>query len=159
VPFLLTLLRHAHAEPAHVEGSDFDRLLSRDGRAAARAAAARIGALPTPPDRVIASPARRTRETAEILRECARPGLVVEYLPELYLAPLETLRAIVAAGWRTGHLAIVGHNPGLSELVADLAGEKASAGLAPADAFTFGFDSTRRGDPPQSVVRHRDGMR
>lgn len=158
--FLLTLLRHAHADRAHVDGSDSGRPLNLRGRGAARVAAALIARVQPPPDRVIASPAARTRETAEALRAAACPGVTVEYRPELYLAPVDVLRDAMAGAWAPGrHLAIVGHNPGLSELAGELAGENTFAGLEPAEGWTFRFDGDRPGSPVQSVVRHRDGMR
>ena len=61
----LILLRHAHAEPAAAGQDDIDRPLSRQGLAEAEAAGKWLKDHGYLPDRIIASPARRTRETLE----------------------------------------------------------------------------------------------
>jgi phosphohistidine phosphatase len=67
---------------------------------------------------VLFSPARRTRETAEILRSAL--GLPLQAFREvgaLYLAAPPILRLQIAAVEPGIHrLVIIGHNPGLSEL-------------------------------------------
>ena len=61
----LILLRHAHAEPAAAGESDLDRPLSAEGLAEADAAGRWLAAQGLVPDRVLCSPARRSRETLE----------------------------------------------------------------------------------------------
>jgi len=86
------------------------------------------------PDLVLSSPSLRTRETVERLKQGA--GLLprVEYVPELYLASPATLCRVVAAhGGEARRLLLVGHNPGLEDLVTRLSGEHVTlptAGLA-----------------------------
>ena len=61
----LILLRHAHAEPGAAGQADFDRPLSSQGLAEAEAAGRWLADQGLVPDRVLCSPARRTRETLE----------------------------------------------------------------------------------------------
>ena len=61
----LILLRHAHAEAAAHGQDDIDRPLSRQGQAEAEAAGHWLKQHGYQPDRVVYSPARRTRETVE----------------------------------------------------------------------------------------------
>ena len=61
----LILLRHAHAEPAENGLADIDRPLSPHGLAEAEAAGRWLLEQRLVPDRVLCSPARRTRETLE----------------------------------------------------------------------------------------------
>ena len=65
----LILLRHAHAEPAVPGQADFDRPLSAEGLAEAEAVAAWMRDKALVPDRVLCSPARRTRETLDAVVE------------------------------------------------------------------------------------------
>lgn len=132
----LSLLRHGLAE-AHSPEDDQSRELTAKGFDQARDAARRLVAISKPlPDKIICSPAMRTRQTAETLVESVpqRPtSLVIE--PRLYLADTLTLWTVIqahAAG--SQHLLLVGHNPGLSELAQSLGvrlpiGELATGGL------------------------------
>ena len=116
----LVLLRHAHAEPATAGQSDFDRPLSPEGIAEAEAAGVWLEQHGYRPDRIVFSPARRTRETLE--RVLAVLGNV-ESLPEprIYEATPGTLMAIADAHKDGGRVLMVGHNPGLEQIVALLA--------------------------------------
>jgi phosphohistidine phosphatase len=116
----LVLLRHAHAEPATAGQSDFDRPLSPEGIAEAEAAGVWLEQHGYKPDRIVFSPARRTRETLE--RVLAVLGNV-EALPEprIYEATPGTLMAIADAHKDGGRVLMVGHNPGLEQIVALLA--------------------------------------
>ena len=118
----LLLLRHAEAEPAALDGNDFQRPLTAGGRDAALTAAARLAALPWQPQRLLYSPALRTATTATLLAQVLRLDLhALQEVPELYLATPQALRAALRT-WRgnAARVMIVGHNPGLSEWGAQL---------------------------------------
>jgi phosphohistidine phosphatase len=118
----LLLLRHAEAEPAALDGGDFERPLTAAGRDAALAAAARLAALPWQPQRLLYSPAARAAATAMLIAKAL--GLdahALHEVPELYLATPPVLRGVAQARRGTAdRLMIVGHNPGLSEWGAQL---------------------------------------
>lgn len=118
----LILLRHAQAVPQAVDGQDFDRPLSRAGRNEAQRSAQRLRDAGLVPDRILASPARRTTETAALLLPVL--GLsagVMQYPPEVYQATAAKLgEAITQHGAGARCLLLVGHNPGLSALAATL---------------------------------------
>lgn len=118
----LILLRHAAATTPWPDGGDFERALTPDGRAEAEAAGRLLAERGTRPQRLLTSPAHRARATADIVARClglARTG--VEEDPALYLAAPAALRAAIAAtDAAVGCLLLVGHNPGLSDLAADL---------------------------------------
>jgi phosphohistidine phosphatase SixA len=113
----LILLRHAHAEAGAEGQSDLDRPLSRQGVAEAEAAGRWLKDHGYLPDRVLVSPARRTRETLEeVLRQLG----YVEQRPEqrIYEATPGTLMQ-VADEWRDiARVMLVGHNPGLEQMAA-----------------------------------------
>lgn len=115
----LTLLRHGHAQ-ASASGGDIDRALDASGRAEVAAAAASIGAIDTP-TLLLVSPARRTRETADILIASLKlQDVAIQYLPELYLASTATLRrTLERQSSEQAHICLIGHNPGLSDFIFD----------------------------------------
>ena len=113
----LILLRHAHAEPAAVGQADLDRPLSPEGLAEAEAAGRWLAEHDLVPDCVLCSPARRTQQTLEAV--LATVGYVEQRLaPEVYEATPGALIALADAHRGAGRVLIVGHNPGLEQLVA-----------------------------------------
>ena len=75
------------------------------------------------PDTILSSTARRARETALAVVASAGFPDEVRFTRQLYLAGpgtyIETLRELPDA---CGHAMVVGHNPGMEELVAALTG-------------------------------------
>ncbi|SBV37531.1 Phosphoglycerate mutase family protein [uncultured Stenotrophomonas sp.] len=113
----LILLRHAHAEPADNGLADVDRPLSPHGLAEAEAAGRWLLEQRLVPDRVLCSPARRTRETLEAV--LGLTGYVEQRLdPRIYDATPGALAALVDEHREVDRLLLVGHNPGLEQLVA-----------------------------------------
>ena len=114
----LILLRHAQSVRADAGLSDFDRPLAEPGVRDGRQFGAGLAAQLPVPDRVLCSTARRARDTLALLPgELVDPDRVV-YRDSLYHADaLRLLGAIrsVDDGVRT--LMLVGHNPGLTELL------------------------------------------
>ena len=84
----LLLLRHAEAEPAALDGEDFQRPLTARGRDAALAAAARLTALAWHPQRLLYSPAARTTATATLIAQALK--LDAHTLQEVPVPPLQT---------------------------------------------------------------------
>ena len=113
----LILLRHAHAEPAAAGQADIDRPLSAQGLAEAEAAGRWLAAQGLVPDRVLCSPARRSRESLEAVLQAI--GYVEQRLEDgIYEATAGTLAELADANREVGRLLLVGHNPGLERLVA-----------------------------------------
>ena len=113
----LVLLRHAHAEPAVAGQADYDRPLSPEGQAEAEAAGVWLEQHGYKPDRIVYSPARRTKETLERVLAVlgngdARPD------PRIYEATPGALMEIADAHRDGGRVLLVGHNPGLEQLLA-----------------------------------------
>lgn len=126
----LLLLRHAEAV-AHAASGDIERRLTATGRASATRIGAYFRKSGLSPDLVLVSPARRTRETLEIVEKELALKLSTAIEPSLYSASLSALRNVLArtqAAVKT--LLIVGHNPSLAELANALASEGDGAGLA-----------------------------
>lgn len=114
----LVLVRHAKAAAAPV---DADRPLTGAGARHAAAIGAWLEQAGVVPDRVLVSPARRTVQTWEhaggALAEAPPPVLDAR----IYDNTVESLLAVVQETTNDVRtLAVVGHNPSIGELAADL---------------------------------------
>ena len=139
----LTLMRHADARWNDPAMPDLDRPLNRRGTAAAEAMARRLLDLELIPDLLLASPARRTQQTADIVaRKLSLPARRVLREEALYLASApDMLKLVQGTGPRVAHLLVVAHNPGVSELAELLSPQRSSAGLATAAVCSIAFDA------------------
>jgi len=129
----LMLLRHAKTESEAPSGRDEDRRLDNRGHRDAAEIGGWIGRHPPFPDLVLVSHAIRALQTWEIAWEAMKELVSepeVELVPELYGADvsqlLETIRDASSADPK--RLMLVGHNPGMHELVLALAGGGDRAG-------------------------------
>ena len=140
----LTLMRHGDAQWKDPEVADFARPLNRRGNSEAEAMGRRLAELNLVPDLIISSPARRAQQTADLVaREMGlRTPRSIRYEESLYLAGVhEILKLARAMGPRVPHLLIIGHNPGISELVHLLAPSPDMGGLATAAFCSITFDT------------------
>lgn len=122
----LTLLRHAEAHGGGLTRADRDRPLSEAGIGDARHLGAVLRALAPPPQAVYTSNALRTRETVTHLLG-GWPGLVLEpeIDPDLYLAEAATIWDVAySALLQWDHVWICAHNPGVTESVEHLCGNR-----------------------------------
>ena len=111
----LLLLRHGKA--ARSSGDDLDRPLARRGREAARRMGHYLVDEDLRPDLALVSPARRTQETWNLVKESVG-DVPARSEPRIYEAPPDRLLSVlkgVEPG--VGSLLMVGHNPGLEELL------------------------------------------
>ena len=118
----LMLMRHAKSDwNSHT--ADIDRPLNSRGSRDAVAMGAYLEQMGLVPDKIIVSPARRTRQTAERLLEnlpVDEQQIFVD--KELYLADTETLREIIELyAVDNQRLLILAHNPGMDDIVSYLA--------------------------------------
>ncbi len=113
----LTLLRHAKSTWDDPVARDFDRPLNGRGRRAA----ARIGQWLADDDarfdQVRASPAVRVRQTIEGVEDGLRHSLHAVFEPRIYLASAMTLLDIVQGFGEARRALLIGHNPGLEDLL------------------------------------------
>ncbi|WP_448952674.1 SixA phosphatase family protein [Labrys neptuniae] len=113
------LLRHAKSDyPAGV--SDHERPLAPRGQRDAPRMGREIARRGLLPDHVIASTARRTRETLSLIEGSLGPHSL-QFERAIYeAAPEAILRVIRGVVPEVGTLLIVGHNPGLEQLASFL---------------------------------------
>ena len=119
---LLTVLRHAKSSWDEPGLDDFDRRLNERGRKAARRVGREMKRRRIRFDHAIASPAVRVRETIEELAKGYGKLPGVSFEPQIYDASAAALLHIVRCIPEIAHAPLlVGHNPGLQQLVLALA--------------------------------------
>jgi len=114
----LTLLRHAKSGDDGMVARDFDRPLNAKGRRAARAVGRYMRDQVLRFDAVIASPAARVVETLQEVEAVYGSSLAPHWDKRLYLATAdELLDAVHGVPADATTILLVGHNPGLEQLV------------------------------------------
>lgn len=118
----LYIVRHAKSSWADTGTDDLDRPLNERGLHDASMMAERFNAKLEPVDLMMSSPAKRAITTANTFATALGIAAVQE-ITELYLASSHTLLSIIhRLPDGTRHAMLFGHNPGLSGLVEELAG-------------------------------------
>lgn len=113
----LGLLRHAKSDWDDLAKRDFDRGLNDRGRKGAALIGAHIARHGVKFDRLLASPAERVRQTLAT----SLPDMEPEFDQRLYLASTDTLMDVLREkGGDADAVLVVGHNPGLQELLFEL---------------------------------------
>lgn len=140
------LLRHAKAED--IASNDFSRALTSEGTRQAKVMGRKMHQMAINPDLVFTSSAKRALETATLVsNELASAPNTMHTLDSLYLADtndyLDLLRTISQT---TDSVMVVGHNPGLENLVHLLArvapqSNIKNIALRPATLFCLSFQT------------------
>ena len=140
----LILWRHADAKDGE---QDMARPLTNKGRKQSERMAAWLQAYLPKRTRILVSPARRTRETADAL------GL--DYVVEASIAPgSDAVHLLAAAGWpeAAGAGLVVGHQPTVGEAASLLLfGE--TRGLSIKKGGVIWLTNRVRGTAPQNVIK------
>jgi|SRR5688572_29622318 len=115
----LLLLRHAKAVQANEPLADFARPLAERGERDARRIGQRLLEHRLAPNLLLASPAARALHTAQLVAEAiGYPFDAIALDRGLYLAePAGIVRIVETQSTAVETLLVVGHNPGLTELV------------------------------------------
>jgi phosphohistidine phosphatase len=126
----LYLLRHAEAESWNPLGNDFSRPLSSIGTRHAQSVSRWALETLSPPDTILCSPARRTRETlAPLLALWPRLLATTDYVDSMYGASLNMLLTLAEDAFSYSEcLLMVGHNPGIEQMLLNLAHPKKAVG-------------------------------
>ncbi|NCA69540.1 MAG: histidine phosphatase family protein [Sphingobacteriia bacterium] len=125
MPRELLILRHAKSDWDSGAASDFDRPLAKRGKSDAPKVGAWLYREGLVPDHVVSSPAKRARQTATKVCKCLDikktqiiwepsiyEGTVTQLLETLARCPPEAVTVL-----------LIGHNPGLEQLILHLVGE------------------------------------
>lgn len=118
----LYLLRHAKSDWADPDKVDSDRPLSQRGRKAAPAMGRYMRQEGLLPALVLASSARRTEETWDLLSTALKTVIPHESSDKLYLAsPNRLMKTVRSLPDKWPSVLIVGHNPGIQAFALELA--------------------------------------
>lgn len=124
----LTLLRHAKSSWDDPVDRDFDRPLNEKGKRAAAVMGRFIQRNGLTFDQILASPAVRVIETLENVEEASGLAMEPTWDRKIYLASSATLLDVLrGANADAGHVLMVGHNPGLEDLIFDLVPDDGSS--------------------------------
>ncbi|MBN1665829.1 MAG: histidine phosphatase family protein [Anaerolineales bacterium] len=114
----LLLLRHAKSSWKEPALADYERPLSRRGRRDAPRMGALLVEMGLEPEWICCSSAKRARQTAEAVMDACRYDGEIEYREDLYHAGLgDFLEAIRDLPADCTRVLLIGHNPGLEELL------------------------------------------
>jgi phosphohistidine phosphatase len=138
----VTLVRHAQAESALADQSDYDRALTRRGAEDASEMARRLKQLKPRVDFIVSSPAPRAFATAEIFAR------VLKISPErldkeerFYTAGAnEFLITLNECDNRHTHILIVAHNPGITDFADKLSAERGIDAMPTCAVVTMQFE-------------------
>lgn len=126
----LALFRHAKSDWSDARARDFDRPLNARGQRGAQAMGAYIRDSGRTFDRMIASPAVRAAETVEEASRAWGCTFKVEWDRRIYLASSATLVDLLKEiEGDPASILMVGHNPGLEDLIFDLVPDDGSSPL------------------------------
>lgn len=116
------VLRHGKSLRGPEYPDDYSRPLAPRGAQAARTMGRLLAEDGPEPALIVTSPAQRAVETARLI-QAELEDVPLKEEPDVYAASMEDLLKIVA-GFPSdaARVLLVGHNPGLEELVADLTG-------------------------------------
>ena len=117
----LGIWRHAKSDWNDRSARDFDRPLNGRGRKGAAIMGRHIALQPIWWERIVASPAVRVAQTIEIGAQAAKITPLVRWDRRIYLASSATLIDLLREqDGDPATMLIVGHNPGLEDLIFDL---------------------------------------
>jgi phosphohistidine phosphatase len=120
----LLVLRHAKSSWKDDSLPDHDRPLNKRGKQDAPLVGRLIRKKDLAPDLILCSTARRARATVDLVVEESGYQGDIEYCPELYAAEPEAyIEALAILPNKHNRIMVVGHNPGLEQLLEELTGE------------------------------------
>ena len=120
----ILIMRHAKSSWDDSSLRDFDRPLNKRGRRDAPAMGRYLSDLDLVPDYVVSSPAKRAKETVELVSKAIGADLPsVNFDEDLYYDGVEAyIEAIRSAPKESCIVLVAGHNPTIEQAVAKLSG-------------------------------------
>ena len=127
---ILGLFRHAKSDWQDPRARDFDRPLNARGRMGAAVMGRHVKDHGVRWERMLSSPAIRCAETIEIACQAAERPVAVNWDRRIYLASSATLADLLRdLDGDPASVLMVGHNPGLEDLIFDLVPDDGSSPL------------------------------
>lgn len=135
----ILFIRHAHAENENFNVPDFERKLTQEGMESAEKLGQFLSEKGIQPELIHYSTARRTSQTADLVRTIAAPQAEVSGSMLLYNASFDRLMKFLQSQTNEARIiALVAHNPGISQIASVLSsGENYQ--FAPSEAVLMEF--------------------
>ena len=148
----LLLLRHAKSSWQDPALDDHQRPLNKRGQRDAPRMGNLIVSQQLVPDLIVSSSALRARQTAAAVALCCGDPDLVQETDQLYLAPPSDYLSLLA-DLDDAHqrVLLVGHNPGISQLVEQLCGQASGMPTAALAALTVDIDCWTLLDSTDSI--------
>lgn len=138
----LLLLRHAKSSWGDSSLSDVERPLNERGLKAAPLMGRVLAERSVHPSLVLCSPAVRTQRTAELVLRAANLDVPVNLDERIYAAThARLLKMLAETDDRHEAVLLIGHNPGLEDLLAHFTGEERTVPTASLAALTLDVDA------------------
>lgn len=120
----LYLLRHAKSSWENPTQIDFERPLNERGQIAAPLMGRLMREQGFVPDLIVSSPAIRARQTAEMVKNAANFAVEIRFDARIYEAGVgDLLEVLSETPDKIKSLLLVGHNPGMENLIKNLTAE------------------------------------
>lgn len=121
----LSILRHAKSDHSDMSVRDFDRPINERGILGAKLMGEHLAEKSVKWDEVLSSPALRCVETIEHFEQGYGQSLNPKWDKRIYLASSVTLMDVLRdTASPANHILMIGHNPGLEDLIFDLVPQK-----------------------------------
>jgi phosphohistidine phosphatase len=138
----LYIVRHAQKADEEIGQDDYDRDLSEIGINDAKVMAKNFAIKDLSIDLIVASPAKRTKLTAEIFAEALNYNKSIMFNEVLYMAFVNELLETISYIFDTvDSVLLVGHNPSLTALALTLVGFKEKFQMGAVMEINFNCDS------------------
>lgn len=137
----LLILRHAKSSWKHANLADAERPLKGSGKRSAALIGTFLGKKRLNPQLAWCSPAVRARQTLEIVLDSSRLEVEVRFDARIYMAsPRALLEVLSQTEEERDQILLIGHNPGLEELLLKLTGEAQGMPTAALAKVAFGIE-------------------
>lgn len=138
----LYILRHAKSSWDNPDLADFDRPLNSRGLNAARFMGELIFKRNLQPQVIVSSPAKRAKQTAVFVKEIAEIKSPIIFDEKIYEASSRTLfNLVLEFDDKYESVLLVGHNPGLEDLVRILTRQTVVLPTAALSKISLGIES------------------
>jgi phosphohistidine phosphatase len=159
----LYILRHAKSSWDKPDLADFDRPLNERGLIAAPFMGEIIYDRQFQPDVILASPAKRSKQTAILVKETAELKARIKYDDRIYEASPQILLQVVAeVDNKHESVMLVGHNPGIEGFIRYLTGKTVQMPTAALAVIELNVKSWRDTDADdgnlKTMIRPKDEM-
>ena len=160
---ILYILRHAKSSWDKPDLADFDRPLNERGLIAAPFMGQILYGRQFQPDLILSSPAKRSKQTAILVKETAELKARIKYDERIYEAsPQILLQTVAEVDNKHESVMLVGHNPGIEGFIRYLTGRTVQMPTAALAVIELNVKSWRDADADDgklvAVIRPKEEM-